>query len=288
MNETLITGLRIVDTLLPLGRGQRQLILGDRNTGKTSIGLSTLITNNKNNYVGSIDGFGSKRLFGIYMGINQNLSKLYKLTRLFNFTFYSLLTTTTTTLTLILGTHSSSSAMITLTLPILGTTLGEILRDRGFDVLICLDDLTKHAKSYRQISLIVGKVPSRDAFPADIFNIHSSILERCGRLNNNYRGSISSLPIIETVNSDITEFIATNVISITDGQVYTNKQLFNLGIRPAIDRGLSVSRIGSSAQCMFIRTLTSGIKDDIMNIGNSMNAESRFSLLEVLFYQSYI
>lgn len=260
VNETLLTGLRIVDTLLPIGRGQRQLILGDRNTGKTSIGLSTLITNNKNNYLGSIDGFGSKRLFGIYMGINQNLSKLYKLTTLFNFTFYN---SSNTTLTLIFGTHTSSSAMITLTLPILGTTLGEILRDRGFDVLICFDDLTKHAKSYRQISLILGKVPSRDAFPADIFNIHSTILERCGRLNNNYRGSISSLPIIETVNSDITEFIATNVISITDGQVYTNRGLFNLGIRPAIDTGLSVSRIGSSAQCMYLRTMTTGIKDEI-------------------------
>lgn len=162
--------------------------------------------------------------------------------------------------------------MITLTLGILGTTLGEILRDRGFDVLICLDDLTKHAKSYRQISLILGKVPSRDAFPADIFNIHSSILERCGRLNNNNRGSISSLPIIETVNSDITEFIATNVISITDGQVYTNKQLFNLGIRPAIDSGLSVSRIGSSAQCTLVSLLTSGIKNDLTNIRNSSSA----------------
>jgi len=261
VNETLITGLRIVDTLLPIGRGQRQLILGDRNTGKTSIGLSTLITNNKNNYLGSIDGFGSKRLFGIYMGINQNLSKLYKLTTIFKNTFYN---STTTTLTHIFGTHTSSSAMITLTLPILGTTLGEILRDRGFDVLICFDDLTKHAKSYRQISLILGKVPSRDAFPADIFNIHSSILERCGRLNNNYRGSISSLPIIETVNSDITEFIATNVISITDGQVYTNRGLFNLGIRPAIDTGLSVSRIGSSAQCMYLRTMTTGIRDEML------------------------
>jgi F-type H+-transporting ATPase subunit alpha len=261
VNETLLTGLRIVDTLLPIGRGQRQLILGDRNTGKTSIGLSTLITNNKNNYLGSIDGFGSKRLFGIYMGINQNLSKLYKLTTIFKNTFYN---STTTTLTHIFGTHTSSSAMITLTLPILGTTLGEILRDRGFDVLICFDDLTKHAKSYRQISLILGKVPSRDAFPADIFNIHSSILERCGRLNNNYRGSISSLPIIETVNSDITEFIATNVISITDGQVYTNRGLFNLGIRPAIDTGLSVSRIGSSAQCMYLRTMTTGIRDEML------------------------
>lgn len=246
--------MRIVDSILPIGRGQRQLILGDRNTGKTSIVLSTLLTNNKNNYLASMDGFGCKRLFGLYIGINQNLSKLYKLTN------------SASAFTLILGTHSSSTSMITFTLPILGTTFAEQLRDRGFDVLICFDDLSKHAKSYRQISLILGKVPSRDAFPADIFNIHSSILERCGRLNSYFRGSISSFPIIETVNSDITEFIATNVISITDGQLYTNKQLFNFGIRPAIDSALSVSRIGSSAQCKFMKILSAGIKNELTNL----------------------
>jgi len=282
VNESLISGMRIVDSILPIGRGQRQLILGDRNTGKTSIVLSTLLTNNKNNYLGSMDGFGCKRLFGIYIGINQNLSKLYKLT------------STSSAFTIILGTHSSSTAMITLTLPLLGITFAEQLRDRGFDVLLCFDDLSKHAKSYRQISLILGKVPSRDAFPADIFNIHSSILERCGRLNWYFRGSLSCFPIIETVNSDITEFIATNVISITDGQIYTNKQLFNFGIRPAIDSALSVSRIGSSSQCKFMSRLSSGIKNELTNLRQSSFSTSGSSLspsmiwLDVIFYQSHL
>ena len=257
--------MRIVDSILPIGRGQRQLILGDRNTGKTTIVFSTLITNNKNNYLASISGFGSKRLFGLYIGINQNLSKLYKLTN------------SSSAFTIILGTHSSSSAMITFTLPLLGISFAEQLRDRGFEIIICFDDLSKHAKSYRQISLLLGKIPSRDAYPADIFNIHSSILERCGRLNSYYKGSISSFPILETVNSDITEFIATNVISITDGQIYTNKQLFNFGIRPAIDSALSVSRIGSSAQCKFMKILSAGIKNELTNLRQSsslINTES--------------
>lgn len=134
-------------------------------------------------------------------------------------------------------------------IPLIGISIGERLRDRGNNILICFDDLSKHSKSYRQISLILAKIPSRDAFPSDIFNVHSALLERCGKLSAIYfGGTISAFPIIETINSDITEYIATNIISITDGQFYTNKQLFLDACRPAIDSGLSVSRIGSNAQ----------------------------------------
>ncbi len=177
-------------------------------------------------------------------------------------------------LNIILSTHSSSSTFISYLLPIIGIIIAEFLSFISFDVLISFDDLSKHSKSYRQIKLILGSVPSRDAFPSDIFNIHSSLLERCGILNNSYRGSISSFPVIETINSDITEFIATNVISITDGQLYINKELFNLGIRPSIDSALSVSRIGSNAQCKIMKTLSLGIKNELTLLRFSMKVDS--------------
>ena len=140
-------------------------------------------------------------------------------------------------------------------------SITERLRDRSFDCVICFDDLSKHSKSYRQISLILAKIPSRDAFPADIFNIHSALLERCAKINTVYfSGSITGLPIIETINSDITEYISTNVISITDGQFYLNKRLFLDYCRPAIDSGLSVSRIGSNAQCKLVKLYSIGIQ----------------------------
>ena len=149
-------------------------------------------------------------------------------------------------------------------IPLIGISIGERVRDRGNDICLCFDDLSKHSKSYRQLSLILAKIPSREAFPSDIFNIHSSLLERCGKFSAYYfGGSISSFPLIETINSDITEYIATNVISITDGQFYTNKSLFLDCCRPAIDSGLSVSRIGSNAQCKLMKTLSVGIKNEL-------------------------
>ena len=224
VNDSLITGLRVVDSILPVGRGQRQLILGDRYTGKTSIFLSLLITLNRLNFLVAIDGFGTQRLFGIYIGMNQNLSKLSQLISSIVIDWF----------TLILASHSSSSSLLSFLIALIGISIAERLRDRGFDSCICFDDLSKHSKCYRQISLILAKIPSRDAFPADIFNIHSSLLERCGKLGWSYfGGSISAFPVIETINSDITEYIATNVISITDGQFYTNKRLFLDSCRPA-------------------------------------------------------
>ena len=149
-------------------------------------------------------------------------------------------------------------------IPLIGISISERIRDKGMDVAICFDDLSKHSRSYRQISLILGKIPARDAFPADIFNIHASLLERCGKLNAIYLGgSISCFPIIETINSDITEYIATNIISITDGQFYLSKDQFLDGVRPAINTALSVSRIGSNAQSRLMKNISIGIKNEI-------------------------
>lgn len=252
VNDSLITGLTIIDSILPVGRGQRQLILGDRYTGKTSIFLSFSITSNRFNFSGAIDGFGTKRLFAIHIGINQNLSKSSKLIDSIGIERFASIS----------ASHSTSSSLLSFMSPIIGVSIAERLRDRGLDCCICFDDPSKHSKSYRQISLIPAKIPSRDASPADISNIHPSLLERCGKLNFRYfGGSISASPAIETINPDITEYIATNVIPITDGQFYTNKKLFLESFRPAIDSGLSVSRIGSTAQCKLMKVYTLGIKN---------------------------
>lgn len=257
VNESLITGIRLIDSLLPVGRGQRQLILGDRATGKTSIFLFIILSSFIPSYIGSIDGFGIKRLFNIYIGISLNLSKLSKFISSILFTFFIL----------IIASHSSSSALLNFLLPLIGISIAERLRDRGFDCSICFDDLSKHAKSFRQINLILGVIPSRDAYPAAVFNVHSSLLERCGKLNiSSSGGSITAFPVIETINSDITDYIATNIISITDGQFYLSRNLFINSIRPAIDSGLSVSRIGSSAQCKFIKTVSAGLKNELTNL----------------------
>jgi hypothetical protein len=256
VNDSLMTGLRVVDCIIPVGRGQRQLILGDRYTGKTSIFISLLLYCSSISELVSIDGFGTNRIFGVYIGINQNLSKLLKSCSFLS--YYS------SYLFLCLATHSASSSLLSFMIPLIGISIGERVRDRGNDICLCFDDLSKHSKSYRQLSLILAKIPSREAFPSDIFNIHSSLLERCGKLSAYYfGGSISSFPFIETINSDITEYIATNVISITDGQFYTNKRLFLDCCRPAIDSGLSVSRIGSNAQCKLMKTLSVGIKNEL-------------------------
>jgi len=286
VNESLITGVRLIDSLLPVGRGQRQLILGDRSTGKTSIFLYTVLSSYYFNYISSIDGFGIKRLFSIYIGISLNLSKLSKFISSVIFNYYLL----------IIASHSSSSALLNFLIPLIGISIAERLRDRGYDSIICFDDLSKHSKSYRQISLILGKIPSRDAFPADIFNIHSSLLERCGKLSlylGSLSGSITAFPVIETINSDITDYIATNIISITDGQFYMSKLLFINSIRPAIDSGLSVSRIGSSAQCKLMKVVSAGLKNELTNLrlsDLSINTFEYFNLLSLnnIFYHNHL
>ena len=235
--------------------------------------------------LGSIEGLGTKRIFAIYIGINQNLSKLSKfISFIWLINWYCL----------ILSSHSSSSSLLSYTIPLIGISIAERLRDRGFDSIICFDDFSKHSKSYRQISLILGKIPSRDAFPSDIFNIHASILERCGKLKLCYfNGSITASPIIETIANDITEYIATNIISITDGQLYTNKKLFLDSCRPSIDSALSVSRIGSNAQCKSIKIISVGSKNEPTNyriMELSSNSFDFFKLLSLnqIFFQDHL
>ena len=289
VNDSMITGITFVDTLLPVGRGQRQLIIGDRTIGKTSIFIMILIISSYYSYYTTINSLGSKRLLCIYIGINQNLSKIYKL---MNYLYYSVLF-------IILSTHSSSTALLSFIISLVGISIIERLRDRGFDCVICYDDCIQHAKSYRQISLILSKIPSRDAYSADIFNIHASILERSSgscikygsnRINDN--GSITSFPVIETINSNISDFIATNIISITDGQIYLDRKLFLDNIRPSIDSALSVSRIGSSAQSQWIKKVSSGIKNTITYLRKETQWNTNKRLINLLrslniIYYSY-
>lgn len=193
-----------------------------------------------------------------------------------------------------MATHSTSSSLLSFIIPLIAICISERLRDRGYDICICFDDLSKHSKAYRQCSLLLNKIPIRDCYPADIFNIHSSILERCGKLNYKYfGGSITALPIIETINADITEYIATNVISITDGQFYLNRNLFMNSNKPAIDSGLSVSRIGSNAQCKLMKVLSLGIKNELTNYRmEDISIDSldflKLCSLNVIFYQDYL
>lgn len=174
--------------------------------------------------------------------------------------------------------------------PLVGISIAERMRDRGLDCVICYDDLSKHSKAYRQIALLNYSIPSRSCYPADIFNIHSSLLERASKLRLSYfGGSVTAFPIIETINQDISEYIATNIISITDGQLYTSKKLFVEYSRPAIDSGLSVSRIGSNAQCKLMKQCSNGVKNDLTNYRLSpLDSVQQLDSLNALFYQDYL
>lgn len=190
-----------------------------------------------------------------------------------------------------MGTVAGQSQEAAVKLPAAMTTVAEGYRDRGFDVVICYDDLSKHAKAYRQVSLLIGKMPGRDAYPADVFNLHADLLERAGKLKPSVGGgSITAFPIIETMNNDISEYISTNVISITDGQIYTHPELFRQGIRPAIDPGLSVSRVGSSAQCTLMKRLVQDIKPLLVEYRKGLGADpllqTRGAQLDLIYNQN--
>ncbi|NIH41043.1 MAG: F0F1 ATP synthase subunit alpha [Buchnera aphidicola (Periphyllus aceris)] len=256
INEPIQTGYLSIDSMIPIGKGQRELIIGDRQTGKTSLAIDTII-NQKN--------FGVK---SIYVSIGQKMSTVLNVVNILD--DHNALQNT-----VIVVASASDSASLQYLAPYSGCSMGEFFRDKGEDVLIVYDDLSKHAISYRQISLLLKRPPGREAYPGDIFYLHSRLLERSSKVNKNYilkktknsvvnkTGSLTALPIIETQLGDVSSFIPTNIISITDGQLFLESNLFCLGIRPAVNFGISVSRVGSSAQTHIIKKLSSGIRSII-------------------------
>jgi F-type H+/Na+-transporting ATPase subunit alpha len=230
------TGLKVVDGLFPIGRGQRELIVGDRQTGKTSIAIDTLI--NQCRYADTVD----EPIYCIYVSVGQKLSSLVRIVEV-------LKRENAIDRTVVVSANASSPASLQYLAPYAGCSVAEFFRDNGDHAIIVYDDLTKHANAYRQISLILRRPPGREAYPGDVFYLHSRLLERAANLSlGNGGGSLTALPIVETQAGDLSGYIPTNVISITDGQIVTDTELFQSGFRPAVNIGLSVSRVGGAAQ----------------------------------------
>jgi F-type H+-transporting ATPase subunit alpha len=242
VKEPLQTGLKAIDSMIPIGRGQRELIIGDRQTGKTAIAIDTII-NQKDSDV-----------LSIYVAIGQKKSSVAKLVKTLE--LHGVMDRT-----VIIMASASESASLQYLAPYSGCTIGEYFRDSGQHALIIYDDLSKHAVAYRELSLLLRRPPGREAYPGDVFYLHSRLLERASKLNDELGGgSLTALPIIETQADDITAYIPTNVISITDGQIYLSSRLFYSGVRPAINAGLSVSRVGGSAQIQAMKNVTGQLR----------------------------
>ena len=250
VNEPVQTGLKAIDTLIPIGRGQRELIIGDRQTGKTAVAIDTII-NQKEINQGSDE---KKKLYCIYVAIGQKQSTVAQIVK-------SLEDAGAMEYTTIVAATASDPAPLQFLAPYTGCTMGEYFRDNGMHALIIYDDLSKQAVAYRQMSLLLRRPPGREAYPGDVFYLHSRLLERAAKLNDdNGGGSLTALPIIETQAGDVSAYIPTNVISITDGQIFLETELFNQGIRPAVNVGLSVSRVGSAAQTKAMKKVAGSIK----------------------------
>ncbi|MEY2842346.1 MAG: hypothetical protein RI920_383 [Pseudomonadota bacterium] len=256
VSQPMQTGIKSIDSMVPVGRGQRELIIGDRQTGKTAVAIDAII-NQKGQGVTCI-----------YVAIGQKASSIKNVVR-------SLEQAGAMDYTIVVAASASDSAAMQFVSPYSGCAMGEYFRDRGEDALIVYDDLSKQAVAYRQVSLLLRRPPGREAFPGDVFYIHSRLLERAARVNADYveaftngevkgkTGSLTALPIIETQAGDVSAFVPTNVISITDGQIFLETSLFNAGIRPAINAGISVSRVGGAAQTKIIKGLSGGIRTDL-------------------------
>ena len=250
VNEPVQTGLKAIDTLIPIGRGQRELIIGDRQTGKTAVAIDTII-NQKEINQGSDE---KKKLYCIYVAIGQKQSTVAQIVK-------SLEEAGAMEYTTIVSATAGDPAPLQFLAPYTGCTMGEYFRDNGMHALIIYDDLSKQAVAYRQMSLLLRRPPGREAYPGDVFYLHSRLLERAAKLNDdNGGGSLTALPIIETQAGDVSAYIPTNVISITDGQIFLETELFNQGIRPAVNVGLSVSRVGSAAQTKAMKKVAGSIK----------------------------
>ena len=256
VSQPLQTGIKAIDSMVPIGRGQRELIIGDRQTGKTAVAVDTIISQK------------GKGVTCVYVAIGQKASTINNVVR-------KLEEHGAMEYTIVVAASASDSAAMQYLAAYAGCTMGEYFRDRGEDALIVYDDLTKQAWAYRQVSLLLRRPPGREAFPGDVFYLHSRLLERAARVNADYveaftkgevkgkTGSLTALPIIETQAGDVSAFVPTNVISITDGQIFLETNLFNAGIRPAINAGISVSRVGGSAQTKLVKGLSGGIRTDL-------------------------
>jgi proton translocating ATP synthase F1 alpha subunit len=267
------TGLKVVDSLIPIGRGQRELIIGDRQTGKTAIILDTIINqntvrlNNSDYLINTFNGESDKNeatselqdMYCIYVAIGQKRSSVIQLTTLLrnnNSLSYSVIVSST----------ASNSAPLQYLAPYSGCTIGEYFRDNKLHAVIFYDDLTKQANAYRQMSLLLRRSPGREAFPGDVFYLHSRLLERASQMSDALGGgSLTALPVVETQGGDVSAYIPTNVISITDGQIFLETELFNEGFRPAVSVGLSVSRVGSAAQVPLMKKATGSMKLELAN-----------------------
>ncbi len=250
VHEPMQTGLKALDSLVPVGRGQRELIIGDRQTGKTAVAIDTII-NQKKNWE---SGDETKRLYCIYVAIGQKRSSVAQVVK-------TLEDAGAMEYTIVVSATASEPAPLQFLAPYGGCAMGEYFRDNGMHALVIYDDLTKQATAYRQMSLLLRRPPGREAYPGDVFYLHSRLLERAAKMNDEHGGgSLTALPIIETQANDVSAYIPTNVISITDGQIFLETDLFYQGIRPAINVGLSVSRVGSAAQIKAMKKVAGTIK----------------------------
>jgi F-type H+-transporting ATPase subunit alpha len=250
VHEPMQTGLKALDALVPIGRGQRELIIGDRQTGKTAVAIDTIINQKA---INSTDD-ELKKLYCVYVAIGQKRSTVAQVVKVLE-------DNGAMAYTLVVAATASEPAPLQYMAPYTGCTMGEYFRDNGMHALIIYDDLSKHAVSYRQMSLLLRRPPGREAFPGDVFYLHSRLLERAAKLNDAHgKGSLTALPVIETQAGDVSAYIPTNVISITDGQIFLETELFYRGIRPAINVGLSVSRVGSAAQIKAMKQVAGTIK----------------------------
>ncbi len=242
VNEPLYTGIKVIDALIPIGRGQRELIIGDRQTGKTAIAIDTII-----NQKGS-------GVYCIYVAVGQKQSSI-------SFIYDRLMSSGAMEYTTIIAANASDPAALQYFAPYTGATMGEYFRDNGMHCLIIYDDLSKHAVAYRELSLLLRRPPGREAYPGDVFYLHSRLLERAAKLNDAQGGgSLTALPIVETQAGDVSAYIPTNVISITDGQIFLETDLFYAGVRPAVNAGLSVSRVGGDAQIKAMKQVSGGLR----------------------------
>jgi F-type H+-transporting ATPase subunit alpha len=255
VNQPLFTGIMAIDSMIPIGRGQRELVIGDRGTGKTTICIDTIINQARINKVGLASGDKSFRpVYSIYVAVGQKQSNVVR-------TIAALEAAGALEYTIIVAAAAADNPANQYLAPFSGAAMGEWFMENGMDALIVYDDLSKHAVAYRQISLILKRPSGREAYPGDVFYLHSRLLERAARLDG--KGSLTALPVIETQAGDVSAYIPTNVISITDGQIFLETDLFNQGIRPAVSVGLSVSRVGSSAQIKVTKQVGGKLKGEL-------------------------